>query len=370
MDKTIHIISFDIPYPADYGGVIDVFYKIVSLHKLGIKIILHCFEYGDRKAQIELKKYCEKIFYYKRKNGILGIHYSLPYIVSSRINNKLLINLSQDNYPILFEGIHTCFYINHPSLKERIKMVRSHNIESEYYLQLAKNEKSFLKKIYYYVESARLARYENILYSADALLCISVNDTNYFSKKYEKLKTVYIPAFHTNEEVNCKVGKGEYCLYHGNLSVAENIESVKYLCNNIFNKIDFSLVISGKNPTKEVMEFASNKIKIIPNPSFEKMKDLIANAHINVLPSFQNTGMKLKIIESLFVGRFCILNDETIDNHLKQIATIAPNTNEFIHEINNKITLSFTKEDIEKRKDILQNYLNKNSAKKIIDLIG
>ncbi len=24
----IHLISFDVPFPADYGGVIDVFYKI------------------------------------------------------------------------------------------------------------------------------------------------------------------------------------------------------------------------------------------------------------------------------------------------------------------------------------------------------
>ena len=34
------------PYPPNYGGVIDVFYKIKSLHAIGIKIILHCFKYG------------------------------------------------------------------------------------------------------------------------------------------------------------------------------------------------------------------------------------------------------------------------------------------------------------------------------------
>ena len=25
--KGINVVSFDVPYPADYGGVIDVFYK-------------------------------------------------------------------------------------------------------------------------------------------------------------------------------------------------------------------------------------------------------------------------------------------------------------------------------------------------------
>ncbi len=27
-DKHLHVIAFNVPYPADYGGVIDIFYKI------------------------------------------------------------------------------------------------------------------------------------------------------------------------------------------------------------------------------------------------------------------------------------------------------------------------------------------------------
>ena len=30
-DKEVHIVSFDVPYPPNYGGVIDVFYKIKTL---------------------------------------------------------------------------------------------------------------------------------------------------------------------------------------------------------------------------------------------------------------------------------------------------------------------------------------------------
>jgi len=58
LDKHLHIISFDVPYPTDYGGAIDVFYKIKALHKLGIKIHLQTYEYG-RGQQDELLKYCE-----------------------------------------------------------------------------------------------------------------------------------------------------------------------------------------------------------------------------------------------------------------------------------------------------------------------
>ena len=60
--KTLHVIAFDVPYPANYGGVIDVFYKLKYLHECGVDITLHCFEYG-RGEQTELNKYCKKIYY-------------------------------------------------------------------------------------------------------------------------------------------------------------------------------------------------------------------------------------------------------------------------------------------------------------------
>ena len=31
MSKKIHVISFQVPYPPNYGGAIDVYYKLQSL---------------------------------------------------------------------------------------------------------------------------------------------------------------------------------------------------------------------------------------------------------------------------------------------------------------------------------------------------
>ena len=123
------------PYPPNYGGVIDVYYKIKSLHQLGCEIILHCFDYG-RGQQSELEKYCKQIFYYPRHKSIFKFLNSLPYIVSTRNDSELLKNLKQNNYPILFEGLHSCFFLNHNDLQDRFKVVRTHNIEHDYYLSL------------------------------------------------------------------------------------------------------------------------------------------------------------------------------------------------------------------------------------------
>jgi len=109
MDKNKHlnIISFDIPYPADYGGVIDVFYQIRALFRAGIKIHLHCFQYGGRIPHSELNKYCVSVRYYKRRFGLMSIFNKHPYIVESRVSRELEKYLLKNKFPILCQGIHT-----------------------------------------------------------------------------------------------------------------------------------------------------------------------------------------------------------------------------------------------------------------------
>jgi len=66
----LHIVAFDVPFPADYGGVIDVFYKAKSLNDLGLRIALHVFDYG-RGRQAGLEKIAAEVHYYPRKNNLL-----------------------------------------------------------------------------------------------------------------------------------------------------------------------------------------------------------------------------------------------------------------------------------------------------------
>lgn len=91
-DRHLHIISFDIPYPANYGGVIDVFFKAKALAEEGVKVYLHCFEY-NREPSDKLGKMFEKVYYYKRDISKKHLFKSIPYIVSSRISEELVANL-------------------------------------------------------------------------------------------------------------------------------------------------------------------------------------------------------------------------------------------------------------------------------------
>ncbi len=140
MERYLNIIAFNIPWPANYGGIIDVYYKIKALHQCGVKIILHCFEY-ERAHSPELEAICEKVFYYKRHTGLRTNITLLPYNVYSRKHPELIANLLKNDYPILFEGLHCCYYINDPRLHNRKKIYREANIEHDYYYHLAQAER-------------------------------------------------------------------------------------------------------------------------------------------------------------------------------------------------------------------------------------
>src|ERR1700679_287189 len=95
-EKHLHIVTHTTPWPVNYGGVIDLFYKIKTLSKFGVKIHLHCFQYAGQTPQPELNKYCEEVIYYKRQSNIAGFSFRIPFIVSSRKSAALIQNLQKD----------------------------------------------------------------------------------------------------------------------------------------------------------------------------------------------------------------------------------------------------------------------------------
>lgn len=364
--KHLHIVSFNVPYPPDYGGVIDVFYKIKALQQLGIKIHLHCFTYG-REESPELNQICETVHYYPRKKFYQAIYSSVPYIVGSRKSDELLSNLSADDYPVLFEGLHTCFYLNHPELKNKVKGVRMHNVEWDYYRSLKESERNYLIKFYFYYESKKLKRFEDELKYADKIFAISKSDFEYLRLSYENI--FYISAFHNNETVTSQPGRGDYILYQGNLSVAENNQAAMFIARKIAEGTPHRFIIAGKQPTsslkKEIKKIAN--VELIENLSFEQMAGLMAGAHINLLFTFQSTGIKLKLLNSLYRGRFVLVNHKMVNNTgLEKLCIIEDNPNATKRILADLMQMDFTPQDIDKRIRLLEkDFGNKTHAEKI-----
>lgn len=318
----LHIVSFDVPWPADYGGVIDVYYKVKALAELGVRVHLHCFEYGRGEAP-ELAAICESVHYYKRDTGKHQLLNSLPYVVLSRRSEQLVDHLCKDDHPILFEGLHSCYHLGDHRLHGRRRLVRTHNVEHDYYAALALAERGTFKRTYFVQEARKLRKFETVLSEADMILAISPNDQRHFSSHFNNVR--HVPAFHPSAQVDVPEGLGDFCLYHGALSVPENDKAALYLVNEVFRGLPVPLVIAGRGASPELRAAAgrANNVKLRQNIPTDEITALVRAAQVNVLPTFQATGIKLKLLLCLFIGRHVVCNTPMVqDTGLEELCRV------------------------------------------------
>lgn len=330
----LHIVCLDVPFPPNYGGAIDMYYRIKAFHELGWKVILHTFEYGRGKHH-ELNEICEKVYYYKRKTGFDSHLNKRPYIVQSRINKNLINRLKEDDYPIWLEGIHCCGLLEDEELQKRAVFVRLHNIEQDYYSSLAKQSSGW-KRTFFMLESKKLVKYEPILKRASRLFAIQDKDVIHYKNIHPKT-TLLPPAFPWEEMEDYDLKN--YYLFHGNLSVPENEQAAVWLAENVMAKLPNELfIIAGKAPSIKLTQFLTefSHIQLVADPSEKVMNKLIGEAKNHLLYTEQATGVKLKLIHVLQSQGHVIVNSKMVEGTpFGAFCRIAHSSEDFISFIQN-----------------------------------
>ena len=370
-DNHIHIVSFDIPCPVNYGGVIDVFFKVKALSECGFKVHMHCFEYGREHSE-RLEKMCFSVDYYKRNMSIGKAFSKYPYIVTSRISESLIQDLLKDDYPIILEGLHTCGVLLDQRMKDRKIYVRTHNVEHDYYQYLAETEKNLRKKLFLRMESRKLRRFESILEKATGILAISNKDYEYFSQLY---KNAYlIPAYAGFDKVDVLEGQGDFVLYHGKLDISENYNAAEFLIEEVFKGTDIKLKIAGMNPPRHLVKLIAKEpnVELVENPDDDALQELIRNAQINILVTAQSTGLKLKLLNALFNGRYCVVNDKMVEGlDINDLCIVANTADEMKTVVADLMTKPFVEEQVEIRKSRMDAFYNASrTTDKLVELLG
>ncbi len=370
----LHIVSFDIPYPDNYGGVIVVFHQIRALYAEGVKVILHCFQYGERGQQAELEKYCHAVHYYPRSRSPLYQLHWLPFIMRTRTSRTLIQRLQQDDYPILCEGMHTSALVWNKYLQNRRKLVRMHNVEWQYYQNLARLTPwgHVFKKLYYFIESIKLWCIEpKVVACADEIITMASHDDEYYHQR--KSSTHYIPAFHPNDHVASLLGRGNYVLFHGKLSVPDNERAATWLIKEVFSNLAVPFMVAGMAPSAVLRALVGQypHIQLVENPDSPQMRDLIADAHIHLLVSGQVAGIKLKLLHALFQGRFCVANGTMVKGTgLAQLCQVHDSASAMQQAITALMAVPFAQKQVEERQAVFEKeFSNRENARRLIALI-
>ncbi len=350
-------MSFDVPFPADYGGVIDVFNRVKWFHENGWEVILHCFEY-KRQPNIELEKYAE-INYYPRPTGIMHWFSKTPFIVKTRIHKGLENLLRNTKDEVLLEGLHCSHYLN---LQPGRFYLRTHNIEHDYYAGLAKKAKG-LKKRYFNSEAKKLKTYEPILSKAKGILVISEKEVGHF--KEINPNSIYVPPVF--KLVNTFQKTESFVLFQGNLSVEENDEAAHWILDNVQPKSEANFIIAGKNPSELLKDKCrAQNVELMQNPSAEEMQSLIDSARIHLLWTNNNSGLKLKFLNATASSGHVICNSAIVSGSgLSNGFHTAEGSKEVLRLLDKLMILELEPETWELRQEDIRNEFGGHSLAKV-----
>jgi hypothetical protein len=229
------------------------------------------------------------------------------------------------------------------------------------------------KKLLHKEEAKRLKRFQPSLKHAQTLLPICSHYGVYFKERFPDLDQKTITAFHGNQLQQFDSELGTFALFHGSLDVIENEKAALFLINEVFENIDYSLIIAGKKPSKLLLEAAQNNSNttLISNPDHTQLEQLIVDAQMHLMVSTQASGLKLKLLKALFKGKHVIVNDLMLTEKGLELAVERANTvaewREVIELLQSK---PFTPRDQEKRKIIIDCYDDQTTVSKLIETLN
>lgn len=374
MADELHVVSFNVPWPADYGGVMDVYYRLRALSEAGVRLHLHCFTYGRPQAP-ELEALCASVDYYRRNMSWLLQLGRRPFIVSSRDNADLRRRLLGDNLPVLLEGVHCCALLEEGGLQPgRQVAVRAHNVETNYYSMLSRSETDFRRRGYLMLEALKLRRYEPLLKRASAVFTVSDADRDHF-RAMGCRRVATVPCGNPNgEPIGDPAGNAvRQALYHGNLSVPENDAAAKDLIATVFAGLDCRLVVAGHAPSASLRALARrhDNVTLVADPSDGEMDKLIAESQVNILTTNQATGLKIKLLNALFKGRHCLVNSSMVEGTgLADLCTVEDSPVGMRQAVKRLMDEEFSPAQWAARQQLLQPFVTANAIRPMLDWLA
>ncbi len=279
---------------------------------------------------------------------------------------------------IILESIYLAGYISTIRKYSTAKIiVRTHNVEYLIWERLAKNENSFIKRLYFKKLAKDLKKTElKYLHVVDGLACISRDDKLIFQEN--GIKTPISTIFVAIEKQEKSIDYITDSFYHiGSMNWSPNVEAVNWLVTSIFPAIrkelpNAKLYIAGSFMPKEFVTDATKGIEVVG--FVDNVSDFMTTKGIMLAPLKSGSGVRIKILEGMSFGVPIIttkIGAEGINGQNGTDLFIAKNETEFIQAA---ISLSNSKEKraslgSNAKQYIENNYQIEPITKKIIEFI-
>jgi hypothetical protein len=149
--------------------------------------------------------------------------------------------------------------------------------------------------------------------------------------------------------------KGHYFLFHGDLTTADNKRALDETIHLFQTLPQYQLIVASDRASEEIKKKISmvDNISITPIQTTDNLHHLLEGAHANILISYQNSGTKVKLFNTLYNSRFVIINGNITDDPvLKDLCLYGADMNEIRQQIITSAERDY--DEAENRKNILE----------------
>jgi glycosyltransferase involved in cell wall biosynthesis len=356
------------PYPPRDGGSLAMFSLASSISRLGHAITVLTMVTDKHKLSDEKRlKFAElmnlHVVYVDTTPHWLGLIMNLifsrqPYnarrFQSKTFENELIRILKTEKQDVVqLEGLYLIPYI--PLIRKysnALIALRAHNIEHVIWSRIAATEKKILRKLYFKTLANRIKRFEhNCINRYDLLVPITNLDLEKFTGMGNVCPALVChagidvdsDAVNTNfATINAMIDHSSVfsLFFLGSLDWIPNQEGLLWFVAEVFPLLykhfpNLKLHIAGRNAPGNLIK-KLNVPGVVFHGEIDDSKEFMKAYSILVVPCFSGSGMRIKIIEAMGVGKPVIttpIGAEGLNVKHDENIIIAVKTGEFIQHI-------------------------------------
>lgn len=183
-----------------------------------------------------------------------------------------------------------------------------HNNESVYFHALAASENSFLRKLYYRIESQKFRKMDSeIIQKAPNILFISSSEKNDYEKRYSNLHSCFLPAS-VKLDFKHRERDNHTALLIASFFMKNNREAITFYLEKVHPLIkipDYQILIAGNSRGQSIawinhLAQKYKNVQIYDSPI--DLQPLYEHASVFINSMLHGAGVKLKTINAVVEG--------------------------------------------------------------------
>jgi len=315
------------PVPCVDGGCLAIHQITTCLFDAGVEVKVVSIA-TDKHPVIRSEDfipYCDKTRF---ESVFINTRVTITKIITSLINRtslqvdrffskemaqKLETLCSQEKFDVvILESVFVGNYIETIRKYSQARiLLRLHNIEYLIWERLSKQTKNPLKKVAYRYLATSLKRFELSLFNKiDGYMPITEVDHIFFQKQFPTLSSKVIPYgidLSAYQYENQQIDENNISLFHiGSMNWQPNIEGMTWFLENVWKKVakkhpNLTLVLAGKGNKTIFSNLTISNVQVFD--FVENAQQFIKSHDIMIVPLLSGSGMRIKIMEGLALGK-------------------------------------------------------------------